>query len=100
MQSNPGEVEEAVKYAIEVGYRHIDCAWFYGNEAEVGAGIRAKIDDGTIKREDIFLTSKLWNNFHKKEHVLSSLKESLAAYKLKYVDLYLIHWPFGFKVSF
>lgn len=65
----------------------------------MGAAIRAKIDDGTVKREDIFLTSKLWNNFHKREHVMSSLKESLAAYKLEYVDLYLIHWPFGFKVT-
>ena len=58
-QSKPGEVEEAVKYAIEVGYRHIDTAYFYENEKEIGKAIRAKIDDGTVKREDIFLTTKV-----------------------------------------
>lgn len=87
-----------MKYAIDVGYRHFDCAWFYGNEAEVGTGIRAKLEDGTVKREDLFVVSKLWNNFHKKEYVLGKLKETLAAFDFEYIDLYLIHWPFGFKV--
>lgn len=58
-QSKPGEVENAVKSAIDAGYRHLDCAWIYGNEAEVGAAIKSKIDDGTIKREDLFITSKV-----------------------------------------
>lgn len=58
-QSNPGEVEQAIKDAIEVGYRHFDCAFMYGNESEVGTAIREKINDGTVKREDIFVTSKV-----------------------------------------
>lgn len=59
MQSKPGEVEQAVKDAIDAGYRHIDGAFIYGNETEVGAGIRGKIAEGVVKREDIFLTSKV-----------------------------------------
>ena len=83
----------AVKTAIEVGYRHIDTAWIYGNEKEVGQAINDLIKNGTIKREDIFLVTKVWNTFHKKEDAIKGVNESLTHLGLKYVDLILVHWP-------
>lgn len=96
-QSKPSEVEEAVKHAIDVGYRCIDTAFFYKNEAEVGKAIRAKIEDGTIRREDIFVTTKLWNTFHRENQVVPACRESLKNLGLDYVDLYLVHFPIAFK---
>jgi len=96
-KSKAGEVERAVKDAIDIGYRHFDCAWFYGNEGEIGTAIKEKINDGTVTREELFITTKLWNNFHSKSKVVPTLKESLASLKLDYVDLFLIHWPFAFN---
>lgn len=96
-KSTAGDVEKAVMHAIDVGYRHIDTAHAYGNEAEVGVGINAKIADGTVKREDLFVCTKLWNSQHHPNDVLPSLKQSLNLLKLDYVDLYLIHWPMALK---
>ncbi|KAK5642323.1 hypothetical protein RI129_008490 [Pyrocoelia pectoralis] len=87
----------AVKDAIDVGYRHIDCAYKYNNERNVGDGIAAKIADGTVKRSDLFITSKLWRTFHRAEIVEKALRQSLTSLGLEYVDLYLIHWPMAFK---
>lgn len=97
LQAAPGEVEEAVKKAIDLGYRHIDCAMLYCNEKEIGAAIREKIRDGTVKREDLFVVTKLWNTFHEREMVVPTCQKSLANFGLDYVDLYLIHWPVAQK---
>uniref|UniRef100_A0A8C6IDR9 Aldo-keto reductase family 1, member C20 n=1 Tax=Mus spicilegus TaxID=10103 RepID=A0A8C6IDR9_MUSSI len=87
---------EATKIAIDAGFRHIDCAAVYQNEKEVGLAIRSKIVDGTVKREDIFCTSKVWT-FHRPELVQVCLEQSLKQLQLDYVDLYLIHFPIAMK---
>ena len=76
---------------IKVGYRHIDAALCYGNENEVGQGIKEAIDSGIVKREDLFVTTKLWCSFHAR--VEEGLQQSLTDLGLDYVDLYLMHWP-------
>jgi glycerol 2-dehydrogenase (NADP+) len=90
-QSAPGEVRKAVSHAISVGYRHIDCAFVYGNEEEVGEGLKEALADGRVKRSDIFVTTKLWCTFHSR--VEENLNMSLESLGLDYVDLYLVHWP-------
>uniref|UniRef100_A0A452EXE1 NADP-dependent oxidoreductase domain-containing protein n=2 Tax=Capra hircus TaxID=9925 RepID=A0A452EXE1_CAPHI len=87
------EALEVTKFAIEVGFRHIDCAYLYQNEEQVGQAIRSKIADGTVKREDIFYTSKVWSTFLRPELVRPALEKSLKDLQLEYVDLYIIHLP-------
>ncbi|XP_077122951.1 aldo-keto reductase family 1 member C1-like isoform X1 [Ranitomeya variabilis] len=88
---------ESTKVAIDAGYRHIDCAFLYRNEVQIGQAIRSKIADGTVKREDIFYTGKLWNNNHTPERVRLGLEKSLKDLQLDYMDLFLIHTPVEFK---
>ncbi|XP_059119430.1 estradiol 17 beta-dehydrogenase 5 [Peromyscus eremicus] len=88
---------EATKIAIDAGFRHIDSAFMYQNEEEVGLAIRSKIAEGTVKRDDIFCTTKLWCTFHRPELVQICLEQSLKKLQLHYVDLYLIHFPVSMK---
>jgi D-xylose reductase len=79
--------------AIQAGYRHLDCACDYGNEAEVGQGIQQAIRSGLCRRDDLWVTSKLWNTYHKSEHVRPACERSLRDLGVDYLDLYLIHFP-------
>jgi alcohol dehydrogenase (NADP+) len=96
-KSAPGEVYAAVREAIRIGYRHIDCALVYGNEAEIGRALRDAIGEGQVKRNELWITSKLWNNAHGRENVAGALRKSLQDLALPYLDLYLIHWPIPLK---
>ena len=84
---------EVVGEAIELGYRHLDCACDYGNEREVGAGLRAAMAQGLCRRDELWITSKLWNTYHAAEHVRPACERSLRDLGLDYFDLYLIHFP-------
>jgi aldehyde reductase len=90
-------VGQAVKDAIDIGYRLIDTAVVYNNEKEIGEAIASKISQGNIQRENLFITSKLWSTFHRPDLVEPSLKSSLTNLRLDYIDLYLVHWPFALQ---
>ncbi|KAH8168539.1 aldo/keto reductase family protein [Sarocladium implicatum] len=92
-----GQAAETVYNAIKAGYRLFDGAYDYQNEKEAGQGIRRAIEEGLVKREDIFITTKLWNNYHRKEHALQMAKAQNEAWGLGYIDLYLIHFPVALK---
>ncbi len=89
----PAEVAAAVEGAAAVGYRHFDCASVYGNEHQIGHALQ-EIQRGGIKRDQLWITSKLWNDKHGENDVIPSCRQSLADLRLEYLDLYLVHWPF------
>ena len=89
----PEEVATAVKGAILAGYRHLDCASVYGNEDRIGAALDEVFHQG-IRREELWVTSKLWNDKHGEDDVMASCRKSLADLRLDYLDMYLVHWPF------
>jgi alcohol dehydrogenase (NADP+) len=93
---DPAVTINATKYALEAGFRHFDCAERYRNEREVGEVLNTALAAGTVTRNDIFVTTKLWNTNHRPERVGPALQGSLDRLGLDYVDLYLIHTPFAF----
>ncbi|CEI90760.1 Putative Alcohol dehydrogenase [Rhizopus microsporus] len=94
-QSKPQQVYQAVLAALKAGYRHIDTAAVYRNEKEIGQAIK----DSGIPREQLFITTKLWNTHHRPELVEQAINRSLANLQLDYLDLYLMHWPIAFQPS-
>jgi alcohol dehydrogenase (NADP+) len=94
---DPAETITATRDALEAGFRHFDCAERYGNEREVGTALHAGLAAGGIAREDIFVTTKLWNSNHRPERVEPAFEASLERLRIKYLDLYLIHTPFAFQ---
>jgi len=91
------ETADVVEKALGMGYRHLDAACDYGNEAEAGEGIQRALSSGVCRREDLWVTSKLWNTYHAKEHVQLAVERSLSDLKLDYLDLYLVHFPIAQK---
>ncbi|OBB91759.1 aldo/keto reductase [Mycobacterium sp. 852002-30065_SCH5024008] len=95
--SDNTKTRDAVKTAVELGFRHLDAAERYRNEAEVGAALKELFAQRTVRREELFVTTKLWNNNHRPERVRAALQASLNRLGLDAVDLYLVHTPFAFK---
>lgn len=90
-RADPEQLKVLIREAILIGYRHFDCAADYGNEKVVGEALSAALSEGLVKREELFITTKLWNSDHR--HVAEACKDSLANLRLDYLDLYLIHFP-------
>lgn len=88
-------LESSIRSAISLGYRHIDTAFIYGNEKKIGRILNSLFEEGVVERKDLFVTSKLWNTFHKAPR--DALAQTLADLRMEYVDLYLVHWPVVFE---
>ena len=93
-EGNEGETYRAVMCALKTGYRHLDCAWFYQNEGEVGDALKDFCKENpSVKRSDIFICTKVWNHLHEPDEVKWSINSSLEKLKTDYIDLFLVHWP-------
>lgn len=96
-KSAPGEVGPVIRQAIRIGYRHFDCAAAYANETEIGEAFQAAIAEGDVTRDELFVTSKLWNDAHRDADVRPALEKTLGELQFEYIDLYLMHWPVALK---
>jgi D-xylose reductase len=94
---DPAVAARTVHDAVQIGYRHFDCACDYGNEAEIGHGLRDVLRSGMCRREELWITSKLWNTYHARQHVRAAVERSLRDLQLDYLDLYLVHFPIALK---
>lgn len=93
----PDRCASLVDEAVQVGYRHFDCACDYGNESEIGVGLQQVLQQSKVAREDLWITSKLWNTYHRAEHVRPALQRTLNDLRVDYLDLYLIHFPIALQ---
>uniref|UniRef100_A0A914LP95 NADP-dependent oxidoreductase domain-containing protein n=1 Tax=Meloidogyne incognita TaxID=6306 RepID=A0A914LP95_MELIC len=93
----PENVGNIIKNAIKCGYRHIDCAFIYGNQREIGKALNEVFEERIVKREELFITSKVWNTFHSHKRALKNIDMILNELGIDYLDLCLIHWPMGYK---
>ncbi len=96
-KSDKTQIYSAIRWALKLGYKHFDCASVYGNEEEIGMALKGAMNEDGLKRDEFFVTSKLWNNMHRKEDVREALEKSLKDLGLEYLDLYLMHWPVAQK---
>jgi alcohol dehydrogenase (NADP+) len=96
-KSEPGKIGPIIRKAIEIGYRHFDCAAIYGNEKEIGVALKEAIAAGDVSRKELWITSKLWNNSHLIKDVRPAFLQTLSDLQLDYLDLYLMHWPVAHK---
>lgn len=96
-QSDPEKLYDAIVEAVRCGYRHIDCAYIYQNEQIVGRALHDLFEAGVVTREELWITSKLWNSAHRREQALPAIRRSLELLGLDYLDMYLIHWPVVLK---
>ena len=91
------EMKSILSKVLQVGYRHLDCAWIYQNEISIGEILKKKFDDEHLTRSDLFLTSKLWCSFHRPNRVRQQCLMTIEQLQCQYLDLFLIHWPFAFQ---